>query len=182
MEDSIREARGAVEIDPLSIYAVSGLGILLVIARKYDEAIITLNRALELDGRFFPAYIYLASAYEAKGERARAIECAENSERIAPLPIAFRVRGWLYGLDGRLDEAQRMLDELKEQTKRAYVSPMHFARLYCGTGDVEAWRKAMWKAYEERSGFLVFLKVNPAYDRMRTDPVYHEIARKIGLP
>jgi hypothetical protein len=75
-----------------------------------------------------------------------------------------------------------MLDELKEQTKRAYVSPTHFALLYCGTGDVEAWRKAIWAAYEERSGRLLFLKVLPFWDRMRTDPVYHEIVRKIGLP
>src|SRR5262249_10910254 len=109
-----------------------------------------LNRVLELDGRSFIASNYLALAYEAKGGRAKAIEWAENSGRIAPLPVAFGVRGWLYGLDGRLDEAQRMLDELKEQTKGAYVSPMHFALLYCGTGDVEAWRKAMWAAYEER--------------------------------
>src|SRR5262249_32174502 len=122
MEESIREARRAVEIDPLFIPAVCGLGVLLVFARKCYEAIVTLNRALELDGRSFIASNYLALAYEAKGERAKAIEWAENSGRIAPLPVAFSVRGWLYGLDGRLDEAQRMLDELKEQTKGAYVS------------------------------------------------------------
>jgi non-specific serine/threonine protein kinase len=181
LEDSIREAQRAIEIDPLFVHAVSWLGAPLLFAGKHDEAIITLKRALEIDGRFFPAYGGLALVYEVKGERAKAIECAENIAKIVAVPYAFSLRGWLYGMDGRVNEAQQMLDELKEQTKRSYVSPYHFALIYCGMGEVDACRKAMWAAYEDRSGGLMGLKQTPQWDPMRSDPVYQEIVRKIGL-
>ena len=51
---------------------------------------------------------------------------------------------------------------------------------YWGLGDIEAWRKAMWESYEERSNSLVFLKVVTAWDPVRSDPVFQELARKIG--
>jgi non-specific serine/threonine protein kinase len=181
-EESIVQARRAIDIDPLFVHANAWLGMPLLCAGKYDEAMSTLNRALEMDGRFVPAHLGLALAYERKGDRAKAIEYAENAGRIAALPITISVRGRLYGLDGRVDETSRMLHELNEQARRGYVSSDHFAQIYWGLGDVQAWGKAMWAAYDERASSLVFLKSSPLWFGMHTDPTYQEIVRKIGLP
>src|SRR5262249_28751029 len=111
IEDSIRDAKRAVEIEPLYVHARSWLGIPLLCERRYDEAILTMKSAIEMDERFLPAYICLGITYEAKGERAKAIEFMEKVGMITAHPLALGMRGWIYGLDGRVDEARRMLNE-----------------------------------------------------------------------
>jgi hypothetical protein len=40
----------------------------------------------------------------------------------------------------------------------------------------------MREAFEQRIGELVFLKVYPWFDNLRSDPVYLELVARIGLP
>ena len=75
-----------------------------------------------------------------------------------------------------------MLHELEELSKHVYVSPGSFALIHAGTGEVEAWRKAMWAAYEDRAPLIVLMRVLPAFRALRSDPVFQEIVRKVGLP
>jgi serine/threonine protein kinase len=181
-EEASRQARRAVELDPLSVNAANWLGTMLIYAREYGEAIAALNKTLEMDRGFLPTYVGLSIAYQGKNEPARAIEYADKVASMTRLPIASSLRGWLYGTAGRHGDAMRMLDELKELAGTLYVGALHFATVYCGLGDVEAWRKAMWAGYEERAGGLVFLRVVPVYDPMRSDPEYENLVRRIGLP
>jgi hypothetical protein len=111
-----------------------------------------------------------------------AIEQAEKVVAIARLPIALSIKAWIYGTAGRREASLRILDELHELAGNVYVSPLHFATVYAGLGDIEAWRKAMLEAYEERTNGLVFLKLFPQFEPMQSDPVFQELVRKIGLP
>jgi tetratricopeptide (TPR) repeat protein len=180
-DDSIREARRAAEINPLS-NAPSWLGTALVFARKYDEAIIAANNAIELNPTFLPPYLALCFAYHGKGELSKAIEYAEKAVSLARLPLTLSLQGWIYELAGRHNDAIRVLQELQELARHTYVAPIHIATIYAAMGDVEAWRKAMWESYEDRSPGLVFLKLFPHFEPMRSDPVFQELVRKIGLP
>jgi len=158
---------------------VAHAGFMNYLARKYDETISVCKKALEIDPAFPGSYSFLTFAYQAKGELAEAIEWAEKGSRFSP---NFLVRGWIYGLAGRKDEASQMLSGLKELSRRQYVSPWHFVAVYTGTGDVEAWRQAVRDSYDERANGLVHLKVLPLLDPWRSDPVYQEFVRKLGLP
>jgi tetratricopeptide (TPR) repeat protein len=181
-DDAGRTARRALELDPLSVNAANWLGTMLIYKREYTDAIDALNKALEMDRGFLPIYAGLALAYQGKGEMTRALDYAEKVASMTRLPLASSLRGWLYALAGRQDEALMMLGELQELAKSMYVAALHFATIYCGLGDVESWRTAMWAAYEERAGGLAFLRVVPVYDPMRSDPEYENLVRKIGLP
>jgi hypothetical protein len=59
---------------------------------------------------------------------------------------------------------------------------VHFALLYAGVGDVEAWKKAMLAAYEDRSNGIVLLRVLPQFKPLHSDPGFQEIVRKVGFP
>jgi tetratricopeptide (TPR) repeat protein len=151
-------------------------------ARRYDEAIATIRKGLEIDSTFVPARLALAMAYQGNGDTAKAVEYAEGLTAIASLPSVIYLKGWLYGITGRREDALRMFEELKEQAKIRYVAPIHFAVIYAGMGDIDAWRKAMWASYEQRVTSMTLLRVLPFFDSVRSDPVYEEIVRKIGLP
>src|SRR5262249_4189086 len=124
----------------------------------------------------------LSFGYLRTGKSVEALECAEKVASIVRLPIALSIKGFMYGVTGRPEVSARILDELQDFAKNAYVSPIHFATVYAGTGDVEAWRKAMLGAYEERANGLVFLKLFPQFEPLRSDPVFKELVQKIGLP
>jgi eukaryotic-like serine/threonine-protein kinase len=180
-DDSLVEARRAVEIDPLSA-ASAWLGTALVFARKYPEGIIAANRALELNASFLPPHLALCFGYQRTRDFTKAIEYAEKVVSIARLPITLSINAWICGVAGRREASVRILDELHELARNVYVSPLHFATVYAGMGDVEAWRKAMLDAYEDRANGLVFLRLLPQFEPMQSDPVFEELVRKIGLP
>src|SRR5206468_7764313 len=98
------------------------------------------------------------------------------------LPIPLSLKGWIYAVSNRRDDAVTVLNELKGLSKTTYVAPIHLATIYAGLGEVQAWRNAMLESYEDRSNGLVFLKLFPQFERLRSDPVFLELVQKIGLP
>ena len=171
----------AVEIDPLSA-ASAWLSTALVFARKYAEGIIAANRGLELNAAFLPPHLALCIGYQRTGDLIKAIEQADKAVSIARLPITLSLKGWIYGVAERREASVRILEELHELATNVYVSPLHFATVYAGMGDIEAWRKAMLEAYEDRANGLVFLKLFPQFEPMRSDSVFQKLLRKIDLP
>jgi hypothetical protein len=64
-------------------------------------------------------------------------------------------------VSGRRDEARRILDQLKELSKRRYVMPYHVATIYAALGDRDLAFAWLEKAYDARDDRLIFLKVDP---------------------
>jgi hypothetical protein len=135
-----------------------------------------------LNASFLPPHLALCFGYQRTRDFTKAIEYAEKVVSIARLPITLSINAWICGVAGRREATVRILDELHELARNVYVSPLHFATVYAGMGDVEAWRKAMLDAYEDRANGLVFLRLLPQFEPMQSDPVFEELVRKIGLP
>jgi hypothetical protein len=89
--------------------------------------------------------------------------------------------GYTHAEMGNRREAQRALDELKELSKRRYVSPDKFAMVYSGLGEKDLAYQSLEKAYEERSNIFVWLEAEPAYRRLLMDPRVRELLHHIGL-
>ena len=78
-------------------------------------------------------------------------------------------------------EAQKILDEMIQRSKREEVSPFYAAAVYLALGDKEHGMEWLEKAYEERAELLVFLKVAPNFDAVHSDPRFIQIMQRIGL-
>jgi len=84
-------------------------------------------------------------------------------------------------LAGKTDEAQKILAQLKEPSARRYVSPYGVAMIYAGLGDKEQTLAWLEKAHQQRFWQMVFLKVEPELDDLRSDPRFVDLMRRVGF-
>ncbi len=77
---------------------------------------------------------------------------------------------------------QKRLEQLKETAKRGPASPLTFASIYSRLGDKDQAFAWLEKAYEEHSGPLIYLKVSPDYDPLRSDPRFQSLLRRMNFP
>jgi hypothetical protein len=62
-----------------------------------------------------------------------------------------------------------------------YVSPLYFAAVYAGLGDKHSALDWLERAYNERTDRLVYLKMDPIADPLRSEPRFAELLHKIGI-
>lgn len=109
---------------------------------------------------------------------------AEFQTAVALAPTSSR-RSYLacgYARAGDRDGALKILSALLEMSQREYVPPWAIAYIYIALGDRERALRWLEKAYEERSTSEVFLKVNPGFDPLRSDPRFQALLRRMNLP
>jgi len=180
-EEAIAEIKKAQELDPLSLIINTDHGEFYYFARRPDQAIEQLRKALDLDSSFVRAHFLLARAYAQKGQCNQAIE---EFQRAKALDAKVEMLGGLgqgYASCGRKDEARRVLNELLELSKQHYVSPHWIASIYAGLGERDAAFEWLNKAVELRFGPLIYLKVNPIWDNLRSDPRFQILLSRVGL-
>jgi tetratricopeptide (TPR) repeat protein len=133
--------------------------------------------------REFPlAHLWLARAFQQKGMYAEAIIAYQKAEAVLRNWVPVKAgMGNVYGLWGKKDEARRVLSELRELAKEAYVTPYGVALVYAGLGEKEQAFAQLQEAYEQRSHWLVWLKLDPRWEGLRPNPRFAELVRRVGL-
>ncbi|MGH9820495.1 MAG: protein kinase domain-containing protein, partial [Pyrinomonadaceae bacterium] len=123
-DEAIAEAKRALELDPLSLIINENLAEFYGYAGQYDKAIEQEKAALEIDPNFAIAHSDTGTAYEMKGMYAEALaEYKRNQELNADPNYYLPYIGHLYGITGKRDEAQKVLDQMKEIAAKGSVTP-----------------------------------------------------------
>jgi serine/threonine-protein kinase len=181
-DEALTQLNRAEELDPLSPIIKAELGLPFFYAHNYDQAIEQHRKAVEDDQNYGPAHYYLGRAYAQKNMYAQAL--AEYRKAI-PLyggsvpPLALLAH--CLALSGSRQEALKVLDDLNNRSKGSYVSPYYLAVIYAGLGERGRAFDYLEKAFEERSGWLVYLKVDPFLESLRSDEKYANLMRRMGL-
>jgi tetratricopeptide (TPR) repeat protein len=167
------------ERDPLSATVQSFFGRVLYRARKYDEAIVHLNRAIELDPHS-PAGAYgrLADVYEAVGKYDEALlllDKAARSEGTLGSPDRTARAARIYALLGKKEEAIGMLNGLRG------ANPHHLAMAYAALGDQDEAFRLLFRIIENPS-FNVYVKTEPAFYGLHSDSRWQEVLRRMNYP
>jgi TolB-like protein/DNA-binding winged helix-turn-helix (wHTH) protein len=182
--EAIAERKRAQEMEPLSLIINFELGLAFYYARDYDQAIEQFQKTLELDQDFPPAHAFLPAAYEQKGMYGEAI--AEFKSAI-PLKGGSEVTylaglGHVYAVSGKKSEARTLLDELKHLSAQEYVPAPNIALIYAGLGEKDQAFAWLEKGYEDRSFQMQWIKIEPRWDSLRSDPRFQDLMRRVGLP
>jgi eukaryotic-like serine/threonine-protein kinase len=182
-DEALAEARRAQEIDPLSPWARVQVAYVLLNGRRYDEAIQQYRSVIELDPTFALARWFQAVSYAEKGLFPEAIAQLQGAlETSGRNPAVLGSLGAVYARSGRRAEALALLEELTALSKRGYVTPAAFVFLYTGLGDKDRAFEWLEEAARERSNLMLFLAVYPPLDPLRSDPRFHALLRRVGLP
>jgi len=182
-DESLTEMTRAHTLDPLSVSINFSLGWRLFFAHRYDDAIAQLRATLEMDPNFALAHRVLGQVYEQKGQLSDAILELQTAARLSSdSPLVLGALGHAYAHAGRRRDAEQVLQHMLAKNSERYVSPIHIAEVYAGLGDRESTFQWLDKALQDRSNGLVFLKVDPGFDILRSDPAFLEVLRKVGLP
>jgi hypothetical protein len=90
--------------------------------------------------------------------------------------------GHAYAVEESRGEAQMILNQLNGLSKQKYVSAYDFAVIHAGLGEENEAFAWLDRAYDERTVWLTYLKVDPSLDSLRSDPRYADLLRRMGLP
>ncbi len=182
-EEAIGRMKNGQELDPLSLIINVAVGWALYHGRRYDEAIEQLRRTVELDPNYPVTYWILGlllgktSCYEvAIAEGEKAVRLSSGS------PLMRAALAYTLGAAGRTEEARQMLDDLTALAKKQYVAPYFFAALYSCLGKNDLAIQCLEKSYEEHSHWLIYLHIDPSMDRLRDNPRFQDLLRRVGLP
>lgn len=182
MDEAIREITRAQEIDPTSLIANVNAGWIFYYARQYDRAIEHMRKSLEMDPNFARGHWAISEPLEQKQRYEEAISELQKARQLDETPIMLALLGHVYAVTGKRSEAQKVLTQLEEQSKQTYVDRYFVAQIYTALGDRDKAFQELDKAYEEHSSWLVWLKVEPKFDSLRSDPRFTNLVQRIGLP
>jgi len=181
--EAITEMKRAWELDPLSLVINTAAGQCFFWARRYDEAIAQLQRTLELNPGFCVAHSYLAWAYQ---QKKRCDEAISEYQKCLPLhggdPMLAVFRARCYGAAGKRTEALKIVPDLGELAKQRPCCSAVIAETYTVLGDFDQAFALAERAYKERSPDLIWLKVDPMLDPLRSDPRYQTLLRRMNFP
>jgi tetratricopeptide (TPR) repeat protein len=181
-QEGIEESKRALELDPLSTETDTVVGQNFYCARQYSLAIDTLRKTLDMDPNYWLARMFLGLSYEATGDLPRALVEFQRASGTTTIPWPSAELGHAYAILGKKREAEEILEQLKDRSKQSYVPAYGFAEIYIGLGDKEQALASLEKAYADRSMLMTFIKVDPEFDSLRSDPRFKDLLRRVGLP
>jgi len=185
-DEAIAEAKQAQELDPLSTTTNKSLGVTYFWAKQYDDALEQFQKTEELDPNFADIHDALADVYARKGmyreaisEMEKYLKLSGDTDGAARLVQSYQKSGYDAAMKSLYE---KQLDLLKMSSEEGYVSPMFFVFTYAHLNRKEDAFEWLEKAYQERSSWLIFLKTDPQYDTLRSDPRFTALIKKVGLP
>jgi len=177
-DDAKREMSKAIEIDSRSANLHADFAQILYFAREYNDAITECHKALELEPNFIFAHEYLSSIYAKKNMYADAVE---------ELLVSYRTAGRLS--DEAINSRRQIFmkagwgEFLRAELKLTAPadSPVPNARLYTMLGEKDRALGELERARDANDFFLTFIKVEPAFEDLRSDARFQNLLRRMSL-
>ena len=181
-EEALAEGRAAIELDPLSVSIRRSMGWLQYYDRQFDAALDNLRRALAMNPTSEETHRLLGMVYAQQGRYDEAAasfsEAVANSETDL---LSFAGLGQVAALRGQADEARAVLHELEERQRTRYVSPVAPAMIQLALGEVDASFDLLERAHQDRRGWLAYLRIEPIFDPLRSDPRFAGLLQRMRL-
>ena len=181
--EAIREMERALELDPLSMIINTALGWARFFAGDFQGAIPLMRRSTEMFPEFMPARVWFSLVLEQQGDLKEALVQAERGTTIGGrTPAVLAALGRAYAGLGRTEDAEAIVRELHELTKRRYVSPYDIAVVLEALNRPSDALDQLERAYTGRANFLALSKVDPRLKRLRGEPRFQDLQRRLALP
>jgi tetratricopeptide (TPR) repeat protein len=156
------------------VYQVSGAGEVVGCA---------FQKALQLELDYVDAHEGLGWVYAEKKMYREAIAELEKSVNLSNRhELCVASLGKVLGNSGRKQEARKLLQELEGRSKHRYISPCLIALVQIGLGEKDQAIASLEQGYTDRDQWMLYLKVDPHMDDLRSDPRFQDLLRRVGFP
>jgi len=181
-EAALLESLTALELDPASVSIRRAVGWSYFYAGRYDQARDHLARAIEMNPMAVESHRILAATLAGQGKLADAERVLREALTL-PAAGAFTKAelAWVLARAGRREEADALLGEIEAMAKDHYVSPVPFAIVHIGLGNLNEALDWAERAHAERRGWLAYLRVNPIFAPLRDEPRFKALLQKMRL-
>lgn len=182
IDEGLERMRHALTLDPLSLIITTDIGEILYRARRYEAALIQLQKASEMDPNFQLAYSWRAVCLLKLGRAAEVIREVEQGLRtFGSSPGRKTALAVACALTNDRPRAQMLFEQLQQDALNEYVPPYYLACVASQLGAFDQAFGYLERAYQERSGWVPWLKLDPMADVLRYDARYSDLLRRVGL-
>lgn len=181
-DEALREIKRAAELDPLSLVVINNIAEMYIDRGDLNSADWECQRMIELDPNFWPPHQTLGIVLVKRGRYVEALNEAQKSVQLANrgnASLAFL--GHVYAKLGRRSEAEAVIKELEKRYTDKQADGRDLAVVYVGMDDKDQAFAWLEKAYQERSVFMVFLKLEPLLEPLHNDPRWNDLERRVGI-
>jgi tetratricopeptide (TPR) repeat protein len=182
--EAIAQRRQAVLLQPLGdpTGRSGSVAVELHYAQRYDEAIEDVLAKFRGDSTNPWRNWMLGRTYEQKGMLKEAVGSHEKAVAAARDNALFLgALGHAYGVAGRRRDALKIAGELEARAAGGYVPGPAIALVYTGLGAKDRALQWLERGFEQRDRWMVFLKVEPRFDPLRTDSRFADLLRRMRL-
>jgi len=182
-EEAYTECQRAIRLEPLSSALQYALGCVYWMARLYDQAIEQFLKTLDFDVNFAWLHMFLGFSYEGKFMYQASIAAMQKAVELTPgSTLSLLALSQAYAAAASREQAQSIMDEVDELSKQKYATPYFRARIYAALGERD--KALIWleTAYRERSAPMALLKVDPQFDKLRTEPRFQNLMQRMNFP
>ena len=179
-DEAQQELDVARQLDPLSLVIQEGKPYLLMLQRRYEEALAAYKDLEELDAGFYKAYTAMGRTYTQMGRYQDGIAMLEKGREMAgDVPNILGALGQSYALAGDRESATRLLDQLSALAREKYVPATCFALVHAGLGEQDEAVDWLERGAARRDLPLTSIKTHPAYDSLRVNARFAALITRV---
>ena len=183
-DEALDEIEKAVELDPLAPIVNNNHGFFYYFRRNYPRAVEILTRVVELNPDFVASHGGLAMSYGKMKkflDMRRELDCYFELIK-GSFPLA------RLGVDASAavmeDDRQRLkelMPELERHFTEAGLGALDMAIGYIQLGETDKGFEWLERSYSRREAPLGFVRADPFFDTIRSDPRYLDLLKRLGL-
>ena len=172
----------ALERDPLSLLFNGKLAYIYYCLQDNQRALEQFQKMLKREPNASLLYSALAKVYAHMGRFSEALDASQRATiLVGQAPETLSSLGEVYALSGKTGQARWVAKALEDRSKTKYVQAYFIASIYGALGAKDQTFTWLAKANQQRSALLLRLEVDPAFDKIRSDPRYQELVKSMHL-
>ncbi len=176
-EESLAASKRALELDPLDLVLNIHMAWHYFMAHDFDNAVESSLRTLAFEENYHFAHFFLGLAFEQKMMMGQSIDALRKSVDLSG-GFYLGALGHAYATANDRAAALEVLRDLVDTSRRRYVAPYEIGLIHSALGETDRLFEWLEKAYDERSGWLVYLEHEPRLGIHHSDPRFIEFLKK----
>ena len=189
-DEAFKELSKALELDPFSMIINKEMRKFLLLARRFDEALLQSKKVNELFPDEAEFHFTNAEIHELQGKYAEAFQehilaakiGGAKPEEIQEMQAIYEKGGWDGFIRAGQEQTLKSLNDEQAKNKNEYVPAMRYVVIYATLKDRDKTIEYLNKAFEENALDMTYLNVDPLWDFVRDDLRFKELVRRVRFP